>query len=137
MEFNQALRMARENCKLSIRDLSQKVSMSEKVLQSFEDGSCLPFLADFVEICRVLNITPNDLLVGVTFSPQACLEKRNYYPSYQMNKTLSRDEKIKYVRGLRKSGFKIYPAKLQLALRIGFVEAEELIKITETMETVD
>jgi transcriptional regulator with XRE-family HTH domain len=134
MDFKDLFKKTREDNKLSIEELSQKVSISESSLLKFEDGTSLPCITDLVKICKALNVTPNDLLLGVTFQ-QA--HKKIYLQhcgvSHANARKLEKEEKIKYVKGLKENGELVNTALLQRKLGIHYCEAKELIEIVKSM----
>lgn len=127
MEFCFLLKSKREAAGLSIEELAQKTNISEETLQKYEDGTSLPTVEGLVKLCRAIGATPNEMLENVSFSSQ-----RNNIRGTQPPKReapLSKEEKIKYLSSLKKSGVRLYSALVQRKLCVGYYEALELLEL--------
>lgn len=61
-EFAGNLRAARAKADMSQEKLATKAGISAASLVGYESGRTIPLVSTFVDIARVLNTTPNDLL---------------------------------------------------------------------------
>ncbi len=135
MEFCLLLKNKREAAELSIKELAQKTNISETTLQKYEDGTSLPTIEGLVKLCHAIGTTPNEMLEDVSFSDQ-----RNNICGTQPPKreapeaSLSKEEKIKYLSSLKKSGVRLYAALVQRKLGVGYYEALELLELVKAKE---
>ena len=45
-------------------ELSEKLGISDRAISKWENGICLPDVDNMLELCKILNITINDLFSG-------------------------------------------------------------------------
>lgn len=62
MEFGMNLRMLRYASGLSAEALSERIGITKNMLYLYESEHCLPRLTTMLQMCAVLNVTPNRLL---------------------------------------------------------------------------
>lgn len=132
MEFCFLLKSKRETAGLSIEELAQKTNISETTLQKYEDGTSLPTIEGLVKLCHAIGATPNEMLENVSFSCQ-----RNNIrgtPPSKREALLSKEEKIKYLSSLKKSGVRLYSSLVQRKLGVGYYEALELLELVQAKE---
>lgn len=129
MEFCFLLKNKREAAKLSIEELAQKTNISESALQKYEDGTSLPTIEGLVKLCHAFGATPNEMLENVSFPGQ----RREIYNTQPPGREapLSKEEKIKYLSSLEKSGVRLYAALVQRKLGVGYYEALELLELVQ------
>lgn len=140
MRFNELLLRTRLEHNVSIEELSKEVAASEFTIKKYEDGTVLPDVVTLVRICRALNVTPNDLLLDVTFSPKSnefrwprenFLRKRGEYPIDLREKT--QEEKIQFAKTRQKNAYEAVVQGLRLH-GLTYAEAEELMEKVKDME---
>lgn len=132
MDFGQKMKTIRLDKDIELEQLSEKVCVSSSTLESFERGEFVPSVETLLKICHVLEVTPNDLLLDVTFPNR---ENANCCSTILQAKdrNLSRDEKIMFARAAQAQG-QLYSAYLQRKLHIGFEEANEIVAYVRSME---
>lgn len=57
------LKAARTNAGLTQKELGKLINRSETTIVSWETGKTIPRMTDFDELCRVLNVNKNDLVL--------------------------------------------------------------------------
>lgn len=139
MKFNELLQKARLERNIGIEELSKEVAASESVIQKYEEGTVMPDMITLVRICRALNITPNDLLLDVSFSSGGSMEAMSQWSSgnfLKKEKTdlrkMTQEEQIKYVKTRQKRANDAICQGLRLC-GLTFAEAEELMEKVRNM----
>lgn len=61
-DFAERLVRARSKTKLTQAEIAKKIGKCRITVTQYETGRVLPPLPVFVDLCRALNITPNELL---------------------------------------------------------------------------
>ena len=54
----------RKEKKLTQRDLAEKLNITDRAISKWENGNCLPDASIMHDLCKILNITVNDLFSG-------------------------------------------------------------------------
>ena len=54
----------RKELKLTQSDLAEKLSVTDRAISKWENGNCLPDAGTMPELCKILNISINDLFSG-------------------------------------------------------------------------
>ena len=83
----QLKRLRKQNGNLTQEQLAQALGTTKRVVGSWERGETQITLEDAIEVCRVLNCTPNDLCGWYIDNPQDALVAKADAPA-----GLSRDE---------------------------------------------
>lgn len=137
MDFNNLVKSKRNECGLSLEELSKITNISESTLKKIEDGSALPSIEGLMSICRAFETTPNEMLLNVSFDYQKRLRECRYEAksAQQKNvKAFSRNEKKQYVALLKKRQEKIYTSLIQRKLGVNYHEAKELLETADVKE---
>ncbi|MDE7309295.1 MAG: helix-turn-helix domain-containing protein [Lachnospiraceae bacterium] len=129
MEFGELLKKTRLKYNITISELSQKVSVSEKMLKKYENNTALPDIETLMEICNILKVTPNDLLIDVTFSGDYSDNDAAYLDKI---KDLCPKERLELIRRLKEEGCKV--TKDLLECRWGICNYHDINKIVEIMK---
>lgn len=63
-------RIAKFRKRMGLRqyEVAEKIGVNDKHISNIETGRCAPSLELIMKLCGVLQITPNDLLLGAGFS---------------------------------------------------------------------
>ena len=56
----------RKEQKLTQSDLAEKLNITDRAISKWENGNCLPDASAMAELCKLLNISINDLFSGET-----------------------------------------------------------------------
>lgn len=141
MKFHEQLQKTRLEHNVSIAELSKEAAASESTIQKYEEGRVMPDIITLVRICRALNVTPNDLLLDVSFSsgwpmqgmqcPSENFMKRENAAVDLRKMTL--EEQIKFVKIRQKSAYDLTVQGLRLC-GLTRKEAEELMEKARNME---
>ena len=62
MYFNESLSKYRKSAGISQEKLADMLGVSRQAVSKWETGETQPEMANLMAICRILNITPNELL---------------------------------------------------------------------------
>ena len=54
----------RKELKLTQSDLAEKLNITDRAISKWENGICLPDAGTMPELCKILNISINDLFSG-------------------------------------------------------------------------
>ena len=54
----------REKKSLTQSELAEKLNVSDRAVSKWENGNCIPDVSNIQELCKILNITINDLFSG-------------------------------------------------------------------------
>ena len=54
----------RKECGLTQCELAEKLNVSDRAVSKWENGNCIPEVSNIQELCKILNITINDLFSG-------------------------------------------------------------------------
>ena len=54
----------RKEKRLTQSELAEKINVSDRAVSKWENGNCIPDVANIQELCKILNITINDLFSG-------------------------------------------------------------------------
>ncbi len=54
----------RKECGLTQCELAEKLNVSDRAVSKWENGNCIPDVSNIQELCKILNITINDLFSG-------------------------------------------------------------------------
>ena len=54
----------RKELKLTQSDLAEKLNITDRAISKWENGKCLPDAGTTPELCKILNISINDLFSG-------------------------------------------------------------------------
>ena len=49
---------------LTQSDVAEKLNVTDRVISKWENGNCIPDISNIPELCKILNITINDLFSG-------------------------------------------------------------------------
>ena len=49
---------------LTQSELAEKLNVSDRAVSKWENGNCIPDVSNIQELCKILNITINDLFSG-------------------------------------------------------------------------
>lgn len=60
--FKTNIKLERVNLKLSQKDMAKKIGITTQSYQAYESGLTMPTMENFLKLCKILNITPNELL---------------------------------------------------------------------------
>ena len=60
--FSKNLRKHRKRCKLTQEKLAGKLNYGYTAIANYESGRNEPSFDDLISLCRILQVTPNDLL---------------------------------------------------------------------------
>ncbi len=60
--FKTSIKLERVNLKLSQKDMAEKIGITTQSYQAYESGLTMPTMENFLKLCKILNITPNELL---------------------------------------------------------------------------
>lgn len=135
MLFCEKMKAMREERGLSLKDLSGMTGISEATLERIEQGNALPNLEGLLSICRAMEVTPNDILLDISFDGQKGRQESNGERLCRAeNEVRSRsfDEKVQYVLSIKQSGKEVYTALIQRKLGVSYEEAKELVKLACT-----
>lgn len=141
MNFNELLRKTRLDHNVSIEELSKEVAASESTIQKYEEGTVMPDVVTLVRICRSLNVTPNDLLLDVSFSSDWLKPEASPWPSknfLRKNESvidlrkMTQEEQIKFVKARQKTAYDAVAQGLRLC-GLTSAEAKELLEKTKDM----
>lgn len=132
MDFNNIVRCKRKERSLSLFEMSQLTNISEKTLSKIEEGSALPTLEGLMEICKALDVTPNDILLNASF---------DYQKSFSTHRPWRKDTKIvnnditftrnfdnKQIKLLKNKNGKLYTALVQRKLGVGYCDAKKFLE---------
>lgn len=62
MELSRLIKSRRENLGLTQKQLAEKVGLTDVTISRYENGEREPKWSDFLAICEVLEINPNDFI---------------------------------------------------------------------------
>lgn len=54
----------RKNCGLTQSELAEKLCVTDRAISKWENGLCIPDASNIVELCKLLDVTVNDLYSG-------------------------------------------------------------------------
>ena len=54
----------RKECRLTQGELAEKLNVTDRTISKWENGNCIPDVSNIQELCKILNITINDLFSG-------------------------------------------------------------------------
>ena len=54
----------RKEKRLTQSELAEKINVSDRAVSKWENGNCIPDVSNIQELCKILNITINDLFSG-------------------------------------------------------------------------
>lgn len=54
----------RKEKSLTQSELAEKLNVSDRAVSKWENGNCIPDVSNIQELCKILNITINDLFSG-------------------------------------------------------------------------
>ena len=75
IETGKFIKTARKEKSLTQRELAEKLNISEKTVSKWETGNGLPEVSLMLPLCKILDITVNELLSGERLNEQRYLEK--------------------------------------------------------------
>ncbi len=140
MKFNELLQKTRLERSISIEDLSKEVAASESTIQKYEEGTVMPDVITLVRICKALKVTPNDLLLDVSFSSSGLMGAMSQWPRGNFLKKeeidlrkMTQEEQIKYVKTRQKRSNDAICQGLRL-FGLTPAEAEELMEKARNVE---
>lgn len=64
IEMGQRIKLRRKELKISQAEIAKYLDISNNHMSSIENGRQKPSLDTFIGICRILNVTPDYLLLG-------------------------------------------------------------------------
>ncbi|MDE7084364.1 MAG: helix-turn-helix domain-containing protein [Clostridia bacterium] len=70
IETGKFIKTARKEKSLTQRELAEKLNISEKTVSKWETGNGLPEVSLMLPLCKILDITVNELLSGERLNEQ-------------------------------------------------------------------
>ena len=64
IKIGKFIQTKRKEKKLTQSELAEKLNVSDRAISKWENGNCLPEVSNIQELCKILNITINDLFSG-------------------------------------------------------------------------
>lgn len=86
--IGQNLRTLRRQCGITQADLAEKTGVSTDHISHAEIGSGTISLPLLIEICRLLEVTPNDVLAG-EYTPDISEEEANFHEDGLYDRAIS------------------------------------------------
>mgnify|MGYP001151236127 CR=1 FL=1 len=63
-KFGRFIRDLRKKANMTQKELGEKLNVTDKAVSKWENGNCIPDASNIQELCKILNITINDLFSG-------------------------------------------------------------------------
>ncbi len=60
--FKENIKIERQNLKLSQKQVADKLGIKTQSYQAYESGLTMPTMENFLKLCIVFNVSPNELL---------------------------------------------------------------------------
>ena len=60
--FKENIKIERQNLKLSQKQVADKLGIKTQSYQAYEGGLTMPTMENFLKLCIVFNVSPNELL---------------------------------------------------------------------------
>lgn len=89
-QIGQNLQRIRKANNITQAQLAEKIQVSVVHIAHIEAGTALPSVGKLIEICELLKVTPNDILLGEYIAPDV----ENLLHENQGNDKLSRDDML-------------------------------------------
>lgn len=64
VKIGKFIKQKRKEGKLTQSELAEKLNITDRTISKWENGNCMPDAGLIPEICKILNITINDLFSG-------------------------------------------------------------------------
>lgn len=61
-EFGQRLKAARKAAGMTQQEIARQLGLTQKTISGYENGRLDPSLQKLMQLCKVLNVSPNELL---------------------------------------------------------------------------
>lgn len=84
-EIGNRIRKYREECKLSQKDLAQKLGVSNSRVSNWEQGINRPDADILADLCRILNVSPSELLDVHLTDDELSEQERKIIRAYRKN----------------------------------------------------
>ena len=64
VKIGRFIKQKRKEKKLTQSDLAEKLNVTDRAISKWENGNCMPDSGTITELCKILNVTINDLFSG-------------------------------------------------------------------------